>query len=100
MIHRLGGSFRIVDVNAGHAQTWAELAAIDDRGASRRHGFDEARCLFGQPVTEKNKTIGLPALEHLRVTLLAFHVMLRVAHQYGISLAERGVLDALNDQRK
>ena len=46
MIHRLGGGRGVVDVHARDAELRAELAAVDDRRAARRHRADQrGRCL-------------------------------------------------------
>ena len=51
-------------------------------------------------MTEKDKAIRLTALQHLRVPLFAFHIMLCIAYQNRVALAQRGVFDALEDQRE
>src|SRR5262249_48220795 len=97
MVYRLSGRFCIIDMYARHAQSRTEFASIDDWRTSRRHAFDEAGGLPRQPMTEKDQAVRLTPLEHLRITLFAFEVVLRVPHQYRISLTERRIFDALEN---
>ena len=101
MIHRLGGGRGIVDVHARDSELWAELAAVDDRRASRGaiERTSSRRCLR-QAMAEEDQAVGFLAPEHQRVAFLAFLVVLRVAEQHGIALALRRFLDAPKDQRE
>ena len=100
MVHRFGGGFGVVDVDARHAEPRIELAAVDDRRAPRRDRVGEGRRFLRQPVTEKDQAVGFLAPQHQRVPLLAGLLVLRVADEHGIALALRRVFDALQDQRE
>src|SRR5436309_3005011 len=52
MIHGLGRRLRVVDVDAGDAEPRAELAAVDDRRAPRRHCAHELCRGFRQAMAE------------------------------------------------
>src|SRR5262245_36499658 len=97
MVHRLSGRFCIIDVHARHAQYRTEFAVIDDWRTALSHALDEAGGLPRQPMTEEDQTVRLAPLQHLRITLFAFEVVLRVPHQYGITVTQCRILDALEN---
>ena len=100
MVHRLERRLRIVDVHARDAEPRAELAAVDDRRAPRRHRADEHRGLLRQPVPEEDEPISFLTFQHQRVPLLALIVVLRVADEHRVAAALRGVFDALQNERE
>ena len=53
MLHRLRRGLGVVDVHARHAQRGAELAAVDDRRAARRHLRTSAAASFGRRCPRK-----------------------------------------------
>ena len=99
-VHHVGGGAGVVDVDAGDAEARVELAAVDDRRAARRGGVGEGGGGARQAMAEENQPVGLLAVQHQRVALLAALVVLRVADQHRVVVALRRFLDALQDQRE
>ena len=99
-VHRVGGRARVVDVHARDAEPRVELAAVDDRRAARRRAARQRRGRLGQAMAEEDQAVGLLAVQHEGVALLAAFVVLRVADEHRVVFALRGVLDALEDERE
>ena len=59
-----------------------------------------AEAAFGSRWPEEDEAVGLAPLQHQRVLLLAFVVVLGVAEQHRVAGAQRRALDALQDQRE
>src|SRR5215813_10385498 len=100
MIHCFVSRFRVVDVNAWNAKAWTEFASIDYGSAARCHCPDQGRDFLRKTMAEENESVSFFALQHLCVTSFALHVVLRVADEYRVALAQCRVFDALKDQRK
>ena len=69
----------------GMPRRGVELAAVDDRRAGRRHRAHQIAGRLRQAVAEKDQAVGLLALQHQRVPLLALLVVLRVAEQHRVA---------------
>ena len=100
VVHRFGRGLGVVDVDARDAELRAELAAVDDRRAARRHRADERRGFLRQAMAEDDQAVGLLALQHQRVALFPLLVVLGVAEQHRIAVPLGRVFDALEDQRE
>jgi len=96
--HCLVGGRLVVNVRAGHAETRAVLATVDDGGqlAFLHQGTDR----LAHAVPEKNQAIGLTTQQHFSITFLTLRIVMGVTQHDRVAFPKRSLFDPLDDQRE